>query len=79
MYVSVLVYSGTVILYVDLTDAFYSLKKTPIIHTCGMVEAHYQPSIHPSIYSPIQRRISIAESPSYALLLQGVKISPQFT
>jgi hypothetical protein len=72
MYVSVLVYSGTVILYVDLTDTFYSLKKTPIFDTCGMIEANYQPSIQP--------RISIEESTSsYALLLQAVKISPQFT
>jgi len=51
MYVPVLVYSCTVILYVDLTDTFYSLKKTPIIDTRWMIEANYQPSIHPPIHS----------------------------
>ena len=50
MYVSVFVYSGTALLYVDLTDNFHSLKKTPIIDTYGMVEAHYQLSIHPSTH-----------------------------
>jgi len=37
------------------------------------------PPIHPSIHSSIQPKISIEESPSYASLLQAVKISPQFT
>jgi hypothetical protein len=55
MFVSVLVYSGTAILYVDLTDTFYSLKKTLIIDTCGMVGARYHPSIHPFIHQSNQK------------------------
>ena len=47
-FMSVVVYSGTVCLYVDLTVTFCFLKKTSIVDTRKMAKAHYHPLIHPS-------------------------------